>query len=446
MHLLLVVPAYAPFVGGAQTFCRAMARRLVADGHQVIILTTAAQQADDFWHPPPSIRDALPRCEQMDGVQVIRLPLAYPWPVPWRFGWVRRATHLFARLPLPSAWQKPLLRHFTRSMPSLLGLQLELSPLVAAADLILVVDAGWDGLFVGAAQAAFVQTKPVAVVPLIHMGSRAIIAHFDMAHQVGVYQQADAVVALSLPERVLLARWGVDQARLHCLSMGVETVDIDEVCQNREAVLRQFGLSQRFILFLGAATYDKGAFTLVQAVAELVKQGESVEIVCAGPQQHQLAVFMDIFPPQIRSILKKRVHLLGVVDEQVKQALLAGCTALALPSRVDSFGIVLLEAWQHGKPVVAAATGGPSAIVRHEETGLLVPFGASDALAAALQRILNEPGLAARLGAAGRQVVTNQYTWDKCYDALRQIFNRIHSAVDDSGTKSNPIGRSDERL
>ena len=425
-HLLVFVPAYAPFVGGAQTFCRAIARRLVADGQRVTVLTSNAQQVDDFWSPPPAIRDALPQREEMDGAQIIRLSLAYPWPAPWHFGIVRRATHLFARLPLPAAWKQPILRHFARSLPPLLGLQSELPPAITDADLLLVVDASWDGLFVGAAQAAFVQTKPVIVVPLIHTGSPAITSRFRMAHQTAVYQQAAAVIALSPPEKALLAEWGVAQARLHTLSMGVEALDAngldaEALRRNRAAVRQRHELPDRFVLFLGAATYDKGAFTLAQAAAELARDGEVVEIVYAGSQQHQLAVFLNIFPPRMRAILKERIHLLGFVNERTKQMLLAECTLLALPSRVDSFGIVLLEAWQHAKPVVAAAVGGPATLVAHEETGLLVPFDDSAALASALQRILTEPGLAARMGAAGRQTVIDQYTWDNCYDAFSRI-------------------------
>ncbi|MBX3052738.1 MAG: glycosyltransferase family 4 protein [Caldilineaceae bacterium] len=430
MHIAFVLPAYAPFVGGAQTVCRALAQRLRMDGHRVIVLTSNAQQADDFWRPPPSIRADLPSREEQDGVQIIRLPLTYPWPAPYRFGVLRRMTHLLARLPLPVAWLQPLLRHFTPSLPPLLELQSVLLPLLADADLLVVLDAGWDGLFVDAAQAALAQATPVIVMPLIHTGSPAIKARFCMAHQTAVYQQAGATVALSQSEKALLAEWGVAPSRLHCLSLGVDAVDLDEARQDGEAIRQRYGLPRQFVLFLGAATYDKGAFTLAQAVADLIRQGEVVDIVCAGPQQHQLAVFLDIFPPRVGAILREHIHLLGVVDERTKQALLAECALLALPSRVDSFGIVLLEAWQHSKPVVAAAIGGPAALVRHEETGLLVPFDASLALAAAIQQILAKPELAERLGSAGHRTLTEHYTLDKCYDAFSQIATRISSPTD----------------
>lgn len=443
MHILFVIPAYAPFVGGAQTFCRAIARRLLADGHRVTVLTTNAQQAEDFWKPP-SIRADLPQREDVDGAQVIRLPLTYPWPAPWRFGLLRRISHLLARLPLPASWLRPFLRHFTRSMPPLLRVQSVLTSLVAAADWVAVIDASWDGLFVGAAQAAFAQGKPLAAIPLTHTGSSAITARFHMAHQVAAYRQADAVIALTSAEQTMLVGWGVDQGETHCLPLGVDAVDTSAARRHWESVHRHYDLPKEFVLFLGAATYDKGAFDLAQAVAGLALLGKDVHLVCAGTQQHQLSVFMDIFPARTRAMLKERVHLLGLVDEATKQALLAGCTLLALPSRVDSFGLVLLEAWQHGKPVVAAGVGGPSALVIHEETGLLVPFGNAEALAATILRIFSEPDLAARMGAAGQQMVTDQYTGDRCYDAFSQIFHAIPVSARSDGWYRT--GKSDERI
>lgn len=442
MRLLFVIPAYTPFVGGAQTFCRAIARRLAADGHRVTVLTSGARQADDFWQHPADSEPRLARREALDGVEIVRLPLRYPWPAPYRFGLSRRISHRLARLPLPDDWAAPLLRHFTRFMPPLLGLQSELPPLVAAADLIVNVDAGWDGLFVQAGQTALAQAKPLVVAPLIHTGSPAITGHFQMPHQKAIYRRAAAVLALSQPEAELLVAWGVDRSKVHRLAMGVEPESgADEPGARPD-------LPRRYILFLGAATFDKGAQTLAEAILALAGRGEEVAALFAGPQQHRLAVFIDTHPPAARAILKERLHLLGVVDEAVKRELLAGCAALALPSRVDSFGIVILEAWQRGKPVVAADVGGPAALITPEVTGLLTPFGDVAALADALERLCNEAGLAAHLGAAGHAALTSHFTWDNCYDALHQIFASLRPAPpgEDAGDAGRiPVGSADER-
>ncbi len=135
--------------------------------------------------------------------------------------------------------------------------------------------------------------------------------------------------------------------------------------------------------------------------------------------------FLARQPTEVRAALDGRIHLLGLVDEQTKHALLAACDLLALPSQVDTFGIVLLEAWLHGKPVVGADAGGIPELVRADETGLLVPFGDADSLARAIRRLIRDPALAARLGAAGRARTTQEYTWEHTYRALLRVYQSM---------------------
>lgn len=98
--------------------------------------------------------------------------------------------------------------------------------------------------------------------------------------------------------------------------------------------------------------------------------------------------------------LSERVRFLGW--RQDRSALLAACDIVVFPSRQEPFGSVTLEAWAHGKPLVAAAADGPAGFVRSGEDGLLVAIDSVDELAAAIERVVAEPALAARLAAAGQ--------------------------------------------
>ena len=71
---------------------------------------------------------------------------------------------------------------------------------------------------------------------------------------------------------------------------------------------------------------------------------------------------------------------LGVLDDQQKRDFFAGLDVFALPSRSDSFGLVLLEAWANGLPNVAYRAGGPADIIRHDIDGLLARCGDVDDL------------------------------------------------------------------
>jgi glycosyltransferase involved in cell wall biosynthesis len=421
--LLFVTPCYAPFVSGTATLAEAMARRLVGDRHRVTVLTTGARKQTDFWEKPDPKEPTLPLRQVVDGIQVVRLPLAYPRPAPYAFGALRRAGHWLHRSRLPGAVQRPMLRCLARQMPPLPGLRAALDQMVPEADLVQVLESSWDGLFIETVAAARRSGKPCVVAPLMHLGNTGIRAAYQMGHQVTAYRNASAVLALSPSEARAYATLSVPPSRIHGIAMGI---DPDAQAGGRpwvaDAFRRSHHLTRPTLAFLGANTYDKGAFTLALAVAELAQAGLDLDAIFAGPLSELLAAFVRRQNPTVRSALEGKLHILGAVDEQTKDAMLEACDLLALPSQVDSFGIVILEAWMHGKPVIGALAGGIPDLVRPEETGLLAPFGDVPALAADIRRLVTEPGLAARLGDAGRREVLEHYTWDHTYQTLLRVY------------------------
>ena len=88
------------------------------------------------------------------------------------------------------------------------------------------------------------------------------------------------------------------------------------------------------------------------------------------------------------------------------------------PSRREGYGVVVREAMAWGRPVVASAVGGLLDAVEDEVTGLRVAPGDVPALRAALERLLAEPGLRARLGAAAREKAQRELSFDAAADAM----------------------------
>jgi glycosyltransferase involved in cell wall biosynthesis len=412
-----------PFVGGTRTFLESMARRLVAAGHRVTVLSTNAQQASDFWQPAPPSRPNLSGREVIDGVGVERLALRYPWPAPYRFGIARRVGLWLHLSGLPAGLTRPFQHRLSRYMPPLVGLRDALQRLVPEVDVVHADESSWDGLFVAAASAAARHGKPLVARPLMHLGSRWVQAHYQMAHQVEAYCAAAVVLALSQAEVAAYSSLGVAAARLRIIHMGIEpeaAASLEGV--DSEDLERELAVQRPIVAFVGANTYDKGAFTLAEAVIRLAMEGLPVTLICVGPQAQALSSFLRQQPAAWQATVRDHVRVLGVVSEATKHRLLAACDLLALPSQVDTFGIVLLEAWQHRKPVIGACAGGIPEVVKHEENGLLVPFGDAGALAAAIRRLLDNAGWAAQLGESGYQSL-GQYTWDRTYETLLQAYD-----------------------
>lgn len=118
--------------------------------------------------------------------------------------------------------------------------------------------------------------------------------------------------------------------------------------------------------------------------------------------------------------LEGKVRLTGYHADAA--ALLSEMSISVLPSLSEGLSNELLEAMAAGVPVVATRVGGTPEAVEHGETGLLVPPSDPQGLAAAIARLLEDPELAAHLGAAGRQLVRGRFSMDRMVHATEQLY------------------------
>jgi glycosyltransferase involved in cell wall biosynthesis len=151
-----------------------------------------------------------------------------------------------------------------------------------------------------------------------------------------------------------------------------------------------------FILFLGALRYYKGVDILLDAAK---RTKGTIVIAGGGPERRRL---------RRRTLSEgiKNVLFLDHVDEPVKMALLRSCRALVLPShlRSEAFGLALVEAAMCAKPMISCEIGTGTSFVNIDgETGVVTPPASPGALADAMQQLLDDDGLAGRLGTGARQ-------------------------------------------
>lgn len=148
----------------------------------------------------------------------------------------------------------------------------------------------------------------------------------------------------------------------------------------------------RFFLFLGALRYYKGLPFLIRAARE-----SGVTVVIAGEG--------DDRPLRSLAAGAPNIVFAGHVNEGEKRDLLCSCRALVLPShmRSEAYGMVLVEAAMCGKPMISCEIGtGTSFINQHNETGLVVEPGSTEALAAAMRRLEQDDRLCRTFGHAAR--------------------------------------------
>ncbi len=167
---------------------------------------------------------------------------------------------------------------------------------------------------------------------------------------------------------------------------------------NRERLRRQLGLGTRpAVLFLGRRDTGKGYFALREAWSLVTREVSDAVLMLAGP------------PGAETKTLTGDIVDLGVPDENQKADALAACDVFCLPSAHESFGIVYVEAWSYGKPVICGTAAASRELVENGETGLWANHDPR-LLAEKITHLLKNAQERRRLGEAGKVLQRARYT------------------------------------
>ncbi|MGH7924670.1 MAG: glycosyltransferase family 4 protein [Candidatus Binatus sp.] len=161
----------------------------------------------------------------------------------------------------------------------------------------------------------------------------------------------------------------------------------------------------------------KGVDTVIKAMPEVLAAFPGVRYVVVGdgddrPNLEELAR---------RCGVHQHVTFAGAVDGAALRAFYEACEIFVMPSRTEGFGIVFLEAMALGKPVVGGNHGGTPEVWADGTAGFLVDHGDLRALAGRLKLLIGDSDLRARMGAAGRAIVANNFSFAR----FRQNFGEL---------------------
>jgi glycosyltransferase involved in cell wall biosynthesis len=414
LHLLFFSPAYPPSPGGGERFARSLAQALSERGHNLTFITSVARQEQDYWKPPEQNKHA---CLMDGSVTVWQCPLK-PFPGGGRaVGLLRRAMVLLSPLPGSTA----LLLRLARLYPPVVDIDAALSQVRQPVDVVHAFNLSWEHLALRGFEHAQNNNLPYILTPFIHLsadGSNRAALPVTMRHQRKLMQEASAVLTLTQEPLDGLSARGISIRQGAVLGGGVDVVP---EMKNPEALLERYSLPPSFALFVGRANSGKGATHAALAVQQLRRAGHGASLVLAGRATPE---FQDVWK-RLDPAVQPFVRFLGSVSETEKHALMAQCDMLLLPSKHDAMGIVMLEAWSHGKPVIGARAGGIPGVVSHGVDGLLVEYGDVDSLAKAMRSLWQQPALRRELGERGRQKVARQYTWERACDVAEATYHEL---------------------
>lgn len=224
------------------------------------------------------------------------------------------------------------------------------------------------------------------------------------------YKWRDAAFATVITEklRAELPRdlAGIDLPEILIQPMGVDT---DRFARETPYVPPRRGAPLR-LFSCGRLNPVKGHQTLIAAVAELVRRGHDVRLEIAGEDEQGGAGFHRDLDRLIADAgLGDRVTLCGAIGEDAVLAKLRAAHIFVLASRSEPLGVAYMEAMSCEVPVIGTDAGGVPELVTHGRDGLLVPPGDPDVIVTAIESLMDDPDMAARIGRAGRETVVARF-------------------------------------
>lgn len=405
MKILHVVHGYYPSRGGCQWLVQQLAERQVRDyGHEVTVFTTVADDLAYFWRRDlPSLPVGT---ETINGVTVRRFPVFN------HLRWPRvAAASLFYRLGLPyNDWLR------TIQTGPIIG---EMTAAIATSQADVIIATGFPLLHMyyalsGARRAGI----PIVFIGALHP---ADTWGYERKSIYQAIQEADAYVALTPFERDYLIERGIQESKVHVIGAGIDLAPYEGVDSNKWR--NKIGWSDEPVIcsvgkFVSRKRYD----FLLRAMQHVWEQAPAARLVLAGGYTD----YLETLQATIKSLPEEQQEQITIctnISEEEKIGILTAADLFVLPSIHESFGIAFLEAWAAGKPVIGANSGAVASLIDDGTTGLLFEAESESDLAKSIQRFVEDPAYSAKIGQAGRQLVSNQFTWTNSLSQLNTLLN-----------------------
>jgi len=181
------------------------------------------------------------------------------------------------------------------------------------------------------------------------------------------------------------------------------------------------------IIFVGRLVEKKGLQVLLEAMPKVLVKHPTVRLTVAGAGPLE----KELFELARRLGISDKVDFLGMVSQEELPKLYRRAALAVFPFVVaksgdqEGFGLVQVEAMGCECPIIAGDLPAIHDIVIHEENGLIVPSGSAHALADTIIKLLDDPGLRARLAGEGRKRVVEQYDWEIVAEKYEGVYDNL---------------------
>ena len=257
--------------------------------------------------------------------------------------------------------------------------------------------------------------------------SMPIVAHVRQEiepEKVGRYELDRVEVAIAISRQIeqSLITGGVSMSRVRTLYSGIDCSSRQST-RDDQAIRRLIGVPNEAVLLGTVANLfpRKGYEVMLRALPAIVHAVPTVHYVIVGSDDHGYADRLTRLASELT--IADRVHIVGFQDPV--QPFLAALDLYLHPALMEGFGIAVVEAMAMGKAVVATTAGGLPEVVAQGETGLLVPPGDVDSLAATVVSLLKDKVRREQMGRCGKARAQEHFSLDASVMQVEQLYGGV---------------------
>jgi D-inositol-3-phosphate glycosyltransferase len=247
--------------------------------------------------------------------------------------------------------------------------------------------------------------------------------------------EADRITANTPVEKQQLVRfYGAGSSRIRIVPPGVDLSRFHPIEQSYAKSVIGIEAGHRMILFTGRIERLKGIDNVVRAMAILHQRRADwdwgrmcVSVIGGDPSEEGLrenGEMARLHELRDELGLSELITFLGARDQDTLQYYYAAADVLVMPSHYESFGMVALEAMACGTPVIASDVGGLSTLVQDGKTGFRVKVNDPEALAKAIERLMDNEARRRRMGHSAA-CYAEDYSWQKVVDKLVGVYEEV---------------------
>jgi glycosyltransferase involved in cell wall biosynthesis len=399
VKILHVIQRYHPAVGGSETWCKEICGYLSENSFDITVLTLKAYYEEECWgvFNRNGFSPGLKKRGFDNNIRIIRCG-------------IRRFDRFISKIFAPIG----KIFNFYAYGPHSIELYLRMIKYVRAGDIVHFHSMPYTYNFIGFFVTRLFGKKAV-ITPHFHIGD----SQFEKKSAFWLLDKFDKVIAVTEYEKDYLTKRGITRDRITVIPNAIcpEKYSIDLPNNYRPAIFKRYNIPHdaKIIVFIGRKMEYKGISILIDAIA-LIRKKIPVKLFLIGPGTS----WFDNYYASISANIKEDIVDFGVASHETKVRLLRLSDILVLPSRFEAFGIVLLEAWACGLPVLASDIGPLRSVIK--DAGMVFKYGDAYDLRKKALLLLEDSRLSAEMAKKGLQSIFQNYLSQKTGRAAADIY------------------------